>query len=65
MTKKTEIKTTRKPYHKPQLTQVKLIPEEAALTNCKVVGSNGPNSGSNDCYRGSGAGTSPCSAQGS
>lgn len=27
----------KKPYQKPQLQEVKLIPEEAVLTNCKTT----------------------------
>lgn len=42
MTKKTETKTTRRPYCKPQLEQVHLVAEEAVLTNCKANQLNGP-----------------------
>ncbi len=28
----------RKPYHKPEVTKVKLVPEEAVLATCKTTG---------------------------
>ena len=31
-----ETKTTRRPYRKPQLEKVRLVAEEAVLTNCKT-----------------------------
>jgi hypothetical protein len=35
----------KKPYVKPEVTQVPLRPEEAVLGNCKISGVMGPNSG--------------------
>ena len=35
-------RSARKPYVKPQMTQVSLRPEEAVLGGCKVGGSLGP-----------------------
>jgi hypothetical protein len=32
----------KKPYVKPEVTQVPLRPEEAVLGNCKIAGSTGP-----------------------
>lgn len=37
----------KKTYRKPQIKQVKLVPEEAVLTNCKTTGT-GQNR-NNDC----------------
>ncbi len=52
MTKKTETKTTKRPYCKPQLEQVGLVAEEAVLQNCKfVVGAN-PLKKNNKCVAG-------------
>ena len=42
MTKKTEVKKKR-PYQKPQIEQILLKPDEAALGACKTSGSNGYN----------------------
>jgi hypothetical protein len=33
---------TRKPYHKPALSEVPLRPEEAVLGNCKIQTISGP-----------------------
>jgi hypothetical protein len=32
----------KKPYVKPEVTQVDLVPEEAVLGNCKTANSSGP-----------------------
>ncbi len=49
--------TPRRRYRKPQITEVKLRPEEAVLGNCKVSGSSGP--ATSNC------GTFVCSSVGS
>ena len=44
--KRTETKTTRRPYSKPQIEKVQLVPEEAVLQGCKgndIQGQGGPN----------------------
>ena len=46
MTKETKTSTIRKPYHKPQLEQIKLVAEEAVLSGCKDPGGHGPGGGS-------------------
>jgi hypothetical protein len=53
------MKTTRKKtYAKPDISEVKLRPEEAVLGNCKIASATGPLSGS--C-----SSPTSCSAQGS
>jgi len=42
MKEKTEVKTTRRPYRKPQVEEVRLVAEEAVLTGCKSLLSSGP-----------------------
>jgi hypothetical protein len=42
MIQETEAKTTRRPYSKPQLEQVRLVAEEAVLLNCKSSQGSGP-----------------------
>jgi len=37
MDKPTNVKTDKKPYQKPRLERVKLVPEEAVLTSCKTL----------------------------
>lgn len=50
MNKKIErSKTTRRPYRKPQLEKVGLVPEEAVLSACKVA--QGPGPGTGRCNR--------------
>jgi hypothetical protein len=49
---------TRRPYEKPELTQVSLKPEEAVLGSCKKSGRSGP--GQARCIT-----PAPCSASGS
>lgn len=49
---------TRKPYEAPKVTRISLRPEEAVLGICKIVGHNGPVSGS--CVS-----VTPCSSLGS
>ncbi len=41
----------RKPYQKPRLEQVRLVPEEAVLASCKYIGYTGAASGTsnNNC----------------
>ena len=48
--------STKKPYVKPEMSQVSLRPEEAVLGGCKVPGTNGP--GQPTCNA-----PAPCSAQ--
>lgn len=48
----------RKPYEAPTVTRISLRPEEAVLGICKIVGHNGPVSGS--CVS-----VTPCSSLGS
>lgn len=55
-------KTPRKPYSKPQLETVRLLPEEAVLQFCKTSGVVGPYGGPNLCQNPSG---NTCSALGS
>jgi hypothetical protein len=50
--------TGKRPYQKPELTQVSLRPEEAVLGGCKVSGTAGP--GQPTCNA-----PAPCSALGS
>ena len=57
MTKsKGEMKERRKPYRKPQVEQVELVPEEAVLGGCKNPNVAGPDTGPgcggvlNQCY---------------
>jgi hypothetical protein len=50
--------TAKRPYHKPELTQVSLRPEEAVLGACKTKNSSGPGQGT--CRA-----PSPCSSLGS
>ncbi len=60
MDEKTPVGTdpeSRRRYQKPQITEVKLRPEEAVLGNCKVSGSSGP--ATSNC------GTFVCSSVGS
>lgn len=59
MTKKTEVKKTRQPYHKPQLEQVELVAEEAVLTACKIQGGTVYSQQNTNCL------PSTCLAQGS
>jgi hypothetical protein len=40
--KKEQNVSTRRPYHKPQLEEVRLVAEEAVLQNCKAIGVFGP-----------------------
>jgi hypothetical protein len=42
MADKTEIKAKRRPYKKPEIEQVRLVPEEAVLTGCKMSTQSGP-----------------------
>lgn len=35
-------KTARKPYVKPHIEQVRLVPEEAVLVACRGIGKGGP-----------------------
>lgn len=49
MTKKTETKRARRSYRKPQLEQVRLVAEEAVLTNCKAVSGGSPNKATGQC----------------
>jgi|GEM_PF-1869998 len=37
-----QARTTRRPYSKPQLEQVRLVAEEAVLLNCKLAQGPGP-----------------------
>lgn len=53
-TKGAEI-VTRKPYQKPKMEQVRLVPEQAVLSICKNAISAGPSS--NDCTD---VGGTPC-----
>lgn len=51
MTKKERTSTTtRRPYEKPQLQEVRLVPEEAVLQTCKRGGQTGP--GAKNCDKG-------------
>lgn len=43
--KKPGARVNKKPYTKPEVTQIPLRPEEAVLGGCKVAGTNGPNRG--------------------
>jgi len=52
-------KRQRKPYRKPEVKRVRLVPEEAVLGGCKNVGTSGP-PGLANCGL-----PSPCSAVGS
>lgn len=55
--------TKKKLYQKPEIKQVDLVPEEAVLTACKMLGSTGANQlGPADCYRNPGH---KCSLEGS
>ncbi len=49
----------RKPYVKPALTEIKLVPEEAALAGCKYTNISGPGYTGKCQFLGSG---SACSA---
>ena len=60
MTEK-KAETIRRPYLKPQLEQIQLVPEEAVLVNCKSNTNVGFNAPDHHCNWG----TSPCSAFGS
>lgn len=52
----------KKTYKKPRIKKVKLVPEEAVLTNCKTFSSGGWGSAAPRCtFRGG----PECSAQGS
>ncbi len=51
-----ERRSVKKPYVKPEMTQVSLRPEEAVLGGCKVPGATGP--GQPTCNA-----PAPCSAQ--
>ena len=52
------MKKGRKPYQKPQIKEVKLIPEEAVLTNCKSnLGTNKGGTGSGRCVSDVGCGS--------
>lgn len=52
----------RKPYQKPQISKIKLVPEEAVLTACKVAAIGAPtnHSGQRDCKE-----TGTCQLKGS
>ncbi len=41
-TPRAERRSVKKPYVKPEMTQVSLRPEEAVLGGCKVSGTSGP-----------------------
>lgn len=43
--KKSGARVKKKPYTKPEITQIALRPEEAVLGGCKVAGAGGPNRG--------------------
>ena len=51
----------KKPYEKPQIKQVNLVPEEATLQNCKTPGGSS-GQGANACLSGEPGG---CKATGS
>ena len=59
-----ETKMTRRPYRKPQFEKVRLVPEEAVLTNCKTNATTvGP--GSFQIYCSNPGGQNRCSVLGS
>jgi hypothetical protein len=43
MSEETDGKSAKKPYVKPALTEIKLVPGESALAGCKYNGMAGPN----------------------
>lgn len=49
MIKQTKGHKTRKPYRKPQIEQVRLVPEEAVLGWCKTGSGGGTVLGTSDC----------------
>ncbi len=49
----------KKPYQKPSIRRIKLVPSEAVLQACKTGGSSGP--GASDCLSLNG----PCASIGS
>jgi len=49
MKQKTDTRTNKRPYRKPQLEQVRLVLEEAVLQGCKVAGGTGPATPGADC----------------
>jgi hypothetical protein len=63
MSERSEKSKRRKPYQKPQLSQVELLAEEAVLAGCKTVNQNvGMTDGLGNCDL---AGGNQCHAQGS
>ncbi len=50
--KRTETNAPKRPYIKPQLEKVQLVPEEAVLTNCKIVGGENIGPSGNSCAEG-------------
>ncbi len=50
--KKTKTKTTRRPYCKPQMEKVQLVPEEAVLASCKGHGGTNEGPGDFNCPEG-------------
>jgi hypothetical protein len=60
MSEDTNIKSGKKPYVKPELTEIKLVPGENALAGCKYNNMAGPNHP--DWLKCQSLGGTPCSA---
>jgi hypothetical protein len=51
----------KKKWKKPECTRIKLVPEEAVLTGCKLGGTAGPDYSGGNCMQKGGNG--PCISQ--